>query len=327
MARWRVLAACDNDPAVANTYKANHPKTKFVSGDISDDATIDELAMKVGGEHVDLMIICAPCQPFSSQNRVRAEDGRKQLIMRALAAVERLEPTAIFFENVPGLASAAYRPILDAVKARLCQLGYALSEPIVRDAADYGVPQRRRRCIMFAAKSQAAVDAFVSRDVRVPPRTVKQAIGNLPPLLSGEADADDLLHRARVHQPIAIERLMNIPGDGGSRSSLPLRLELKCHVGRKTSFSDVYGRMAWSGPAPTLTTGCTDITKGRFAHPTQHRAITLREAARLQSFPDKYIFRGNASEIAAQIGNAVPPDMVRAFSPAFRAGLKAAASA
>lgn len=327
MARWRVLAACDNNEAVAKTYKANHPKTKFVTGDISDDATIDDLETKVGGTHVDLMIVCAPCQPFSSQNRVRQEDGRKQLIVRALAAVERLEPTAIFFENVPGLASAAYRPILDAVKARLSELGYALSEPMVRDAADYGVPQRRRRCIMFAAKSQAAVDAFVSRDVRTPRRTVQQAIGDLPPLLAGEYDPGDALHRARVHQPIAIERLMSIPADGGSRSSLPSHLELKCHVGRKTSFSDVYGRMAWSGPAPTLTTGCTDITRGRFAHPTQHRAITLREAARLQSFPDDYVFAGNGSEIATQIGNAVPPDMVRAFSPAFRAALKAAASA
>lgn len=326
MAGWRVLAACDNDEAVANTYRANHPKTKFVSGDISDDATIDDLKTKVGSTHVDLMIICAPCQPFSSQNRVRAEDSRKQLIVRALAAVARVEPTAVFFENVPGLASAAYRPILDAVKDKLGRLGYALSEPMVRDAADYGVPQRRRRCIMFAARSQAAVDAFVLRDVRTSRRTVKQAIGDLPPLASGESDPNDALHRARSHQLVAIRRLMNIPADGGSRSSLPSGLELKCHVGRTSSFSDVYGRMAWSGPAPTLTTGCTDVTRGRFAHPTQHRAITLREAARLQTFSDKYIFVGNSSQIATQIGNAVPPDMVRAFSPAFRAALRAAAS-
>lgn len=326
MAGWRVLAACDNDEAVANTYKANHPKTKFVSGDISDDATIDELKARVGDTHVDLMIICAPCQPFSSQNRFRAEDSRKQLIVRALTAVARLEPAAVFFENVPGLASAAYRPILDAVKDRLGRLGYALSEPMVRDAADYGVPQRRRRCIMFAARSQAAVDAFVSRDVRKSKRTVKQAIGDLPPLVSGEFHPRDPLHRARTHRLVAIRRLMSIPADGGSRSSLPSSLELKCHVGRSNSFSDVYGRMAWSGPAPTLTTGCTDITRGRFAHPVQHRAITLREAARLQTFPDHYIFVGNASQIAAQIGNAVPPEMVRAFSPAFRAALRASAS-
>jgi DNA (cytosine-5)-methyltransferase 1 len=324
MARWRVLAACDNDKTVATTYRINHPKTKFVNGDICDDATLDELETKVGGEHVDLVVICAPCQPFSSQNRMRAEDERKQLIIRALAVVERLRPTAVFFENVPGLASAAYRPILDAVRGKLAKMGYALSNPMVRDAADFGVPQRRRRCIMFAARSQAAVDAFVSRDVRAPMRTVKQAIGDLPSLRSGEVDPDDALHRAREHQPIAIERLMNIPADGGSRCSLPASLELTCHVGRRTSFSDVYGRMAWSKPAPTLTTGCTDITRGRFAHPTQHRAITLREAARLQSFPDDYVFTGNASQIAAQIGNAVPPDMVKAFSPAFRAALKAA---
>ena len=323
-ARWKVLAACDNDLAVATTYKANHPRTQFVGGDIQDGATIDEIAAKVADRHVDLVVICAPCQPFSSQNRVRGEDERKQLIVRALEVVARLRPTSVFFENVPGLASAAYMPILNAVKSRLTELGYALSQPIVRDAADFGVPQRRRRCIMFAARSQSAVDVFAQRNAYSPRRTVRDAIGDLPSLRSGEADAVDVLHRAREHQPIAIERLQHIPPDGGSRSSLPSRLELKCHIGRTNSFPDVYGRMAWSLPAPTLTTGCTDITRGRFAHPSQDRAITLREAARLQSFPDSYRFSGNASQIAAQIGNAVPPAMIRAFSPAFRAALKAA---
>lgn len=323
-ARWRVLAACDFDEAVAATYRANHPRTAFINGDIQLDATIDELVVKVGRQRVDLLIICAPCQPFSSQNRARGNDKREQLILRALVAVERLKPVMIFFENVPGLASAAYRPILDELRAKLSQLGYALSEPMVRDAADFGVPQRRRRCIIVAARSQAAVDAFVSRDVRVPRKTVRQAIGDLPTLQSGEASAVDPLHRAREHQPIAIERLKHIPNDGGSRNSLPAHLELKCHVGKTTSFSDVYGRMAWSDVAPTLTTGCADITRGRFAHPEQNRAITLREAARIQSFPDRYAFTGNASQIAAQIGNAVPPDMIRAFSPAFRAALKVA---
>ncbi len=324
---WKVLAACDIDAAVATTYRANHPRTKLVNGEIQDEATIEDLAAKVACRHVDMVVVCAPCQPFSSQNRVRGEDKRKDLIVRALAVVERLQPTTVFFENVPGLASTAYRPILDALRARLFELGYALSQPMVRDAADFGVPQRRRRFIMFAARSIAAVDAFVSKDARAQRRSVRDAIGDLPSLRSGEADANDVLHRARDHQPIAIARLQNIPTDGGSRSSLPPHLELNCHIGRRTSFSDVYGRMAWSGPAPTLTTGCTDITRGRYAHPSQDRAITLREAARLQSFPDGYKFIGNAAQIAAQIGNAVPPAMIQALSPAFRAALKAAASA
>lgn len=320
-ARWKVVAACDNDPTASNTYRANHPRTKFIEGDIEADVTIDNIVAKVAGQRIDLLVICAPCQPFSSQNRFRGDDDREQLIVRALTVAERLNPEMIFFENVPGLASAAYRPILDEVRGKLSYLGYALSEPMVRDAANYGVPQRRRRCIMFAAKKKAAVDAFVRNDIRAPRKTVMQAIADLDALAAGEVSITDPLHRARKHLPIAIERLRNIPKNGGSRTSLPTHLELRCHVGNKHSFSDVYGRMAWSDVAPTLTTGCTDVTRGRYAHPEQDRAITLREAARLQSFPDSYRFNGNMSEIAAQIGNAVPPAMVRAFVPAFRAAL------
>jgi DNA (cytosine-5)-methyltransferase 1 len=320
-----VLAACDNDPVAAATYRANHPRTAFIEGDISLDTTVEAIARKLRGRSVDLLVICAPCQPFSSQNRMRGDDPREQLIVRALAVAKRLQPATIFFENVPGLASPAYRPILDSVRIELQSLGYALSEPLVRDAADYGVPQRRRRCIMFAAKSAAAVDAFVDRDVTTPRRTVSDVLADLEVLGSGEASENDPLHRARAHLPIAIERLRNIPTDGGSRSSLPPHLELKCHAGDPHSFSDVYGRMAWGSVAPTLTTGCTDITRGRYAHPEQDRAITLREAARIQTFPDRYRFTGTSSQIATQVGNAVPPAMIRSFSTAFKAALAAGA--
>lgn len=323
MARWRVLAACDNDPIAAATYRTNNPKTAFIEGDISLDATVDAITLKVRGRPVDLLAICAPCQPFSSQNRARGDDPREQLIVRALAVARQLQPAMIFFENVPGLASPAYRPILDSVRVELQAMGYSLSEPLVRDAADFGVPQRRRRCIMFAARSARAVKAFVERDVTTTKRTVFDALADLEVLESGQASETDPLHRARVHLPIALERLRNIPKDGGSRSSLPAHLELKCHAGDPHSFSDVYGRMAWRSVAPTLTTGCTDITRGRYAHPDQDRAITLREAARIQTFPDQYRFSGNTGQIATQVGNAVPPAMIRSFSKAFRAALAA----
>ncbi|PIO97634.1 DNA cytosine methyltransferase [Pleomorphomonas carboxyditropha] len=319
-AGWRVVAACDSDPAAAATYRANHPETHLVEGDIQLNATIDAIAAAANGM-VDLVVICAPCQPFSSQNRHRGNDTREQLIVRALAVVAKLRPSLIFFENVPGLASSAYREIVTAVHAGLRELGYAVSEPMVRDAADFGVPQRRRRCIMLAAKSEAAVAAFSSADVRQDPRTVYSAIADLPPLASGDASETDPLHRARTHLPIAVERLKHIPRNGGSRSSLPAHLVLQCHKGKPTSFSDVYGRMAWKSVAPTLTTGCTDLTRGRFGHPDQDRAITMREAARLQTFPDDYQFVGQPAQISRQIGNAVPPAMIEAFVPAFEAAL------
>lgn len=322
-ARWRVLAACDNDPVAVATYRTNHPRTRLVDGDIRLDATIDRIASAVHGRVVDLLVICAPCQPFSSQNRYRGDDEREQLIVRALAVAERLKPAAVFFENVPGLATPAYASIVAQVRAKLNGLGYVVSDPLVRDAADFGVPQRRRRCIMLAARTREAAEAFTATDLKQPRKTVFHAIADLAHLDSGQASEEDELHRARTHKPIAIERLKHIPADGGSRRSLPPDLELRCHLGKANSFSDVYGRMAWQDVAPTLTTGCTDITRGRFAHPEQDRAITLREAARLQTFPDHYTFVGSDSDIARQIGNAVPPDMIRAFVPAFRAAVKA----
>ena len=151
--------------------------------------------------------------------------------------------------------------------------------------------------------------------MRAPRRTVAQAIRGLRPLGSGERDPDDALHAARRHSPIALRRLEAVPPNGGSRSSLPPSLAMRCHAGKR-GYPDVYGRMAWDDVAPTLTTGCTDVTRGRFAHPEQHRAITLREAALLQSFPPGYVFHGTVGRVAVQIGNAVPVAMVAAMVPA-----------
>lgn len=320
-AGWNVVVACDNDATASQTYRDNHRKTHFVEGDIQSDVVVNQIVRAAKRKKIHLLVICAPCQPFSSQNRHRGNDQREELIIRALAVVAKIKPALVFFENVPGLASAAYRGIVSEVHRRLTALGYVVSEPMVKDAADFGVPQRRRRCIMLAAKSAGALKAFVDADVTRALKTVRSAISDLPKLQSGEVSEDDLLHRARRHQQIAIERLGHIPHDGGSRKSLPAHLELSCHKGRLTSFSDVYGRMSWDSVAPTLTTGCTDLTRGRFAHPEQDRAITMREAARLQTFPDYYKFNGNPSQVSRQIGNAVPPAMVTAFVPALEAAL------
>jgi DNA (cytosine-5)-methyltransferase 1 len=150
--------------------------------------------------------------------------------------------------------------------------------------------------------------------------SVKMAISDLPQLASGQADAEDTLHFAREHQAIALERLGHIPKNGGSRDALPERLWLACHRDRR-GHPDVYGRMRWEDVAPTLTTGCTDLTRGRFAHPRDNRAISLREAARLQTFPDSYRFAGSAKHIAVQIGNSVPVRFIEALVPVLRAAL------
>jgi DNA (cytosine-5)-methyltransferase 1 len=171
---------------------------------------------------------------------------------------------------------------------------------------------------MIAALDGTCVEQFDAAKFPLANTTVRQAIGDLPALQAGERSVSDPLHFARDHQPIVLERLRHIQQDGGSRADLPSHLQLRCHKDRVSSFSDVYGRMKWDGVAPTLTTGCTDVTRGRFAHPQQDRAITLREAALLQTFPDNYRFHGNASEIARQIGNAVPVKMVEAILPTLK---------
>lgn len=147
--------------------------------------------------------------------------------------------------------------------------------------------------------------------------TVRRTIGNLSILQANQADPKDSLHHSRNHRPLTLERLSYIPKDGGSRDSLPEKLVLKCHK-NYTGHPDVYGRMRWDDVAPTLTTGCVDVTRGRFAHPSEDRAITLREAARLQTFSDNYAFYGSDADIATQIGNAVPVRLIEKFAPFFK---------
>jgi DNA (cytosine-5)-methyltransferase 1 len=319
-AGWEVVAALDNDPIAASTYQENHSEVKFVKHDIEAKIALEEMREAVANRRIDLLVICAPCQPFSSQNRMKGNDPRQQLIIKSLKFVSLIQPTLVFFENVPGLAGPSHQSVLWELRTALSAVGYLVTDPLVRDASTFGVPQRRKRCIMVAAKSDAALDAFLGTDTTQPEKTVHDAIGRLRLLDSGEKHPSDTLHRARNHSELALRRLAKIPKDGGSRASLPGELELRCHKGSK-AFPDVYGRMSWNTVAPTLTTGCTDVTRGRFAHPAQDRAITLREAARLQTFDDDYHFVGNSSQIATQIGNAVPPAMIAHLATAFDAAL------
>lgn len=307
---YRVVAAVDFDAVCEKTYRLNHPEVRFRRRDIRELQPSELVAAVPRGRDVDLMAVCAPCQPFSSQNRRRgAPDGRVPLILEAVRIARALRPRLIIFENVPGIAGS---PIFQELKRRLATAGYCLGEPQRVDAADFGVPQRRVRCIVAAARTPLAAPDLVRRASMSSRTTVRKAFHGLAPLESGHVDARDPLHASRVHQEITLRRLAAIPKNGGGRESLPLDLQLACHRNRDPGdFCDVYGRMRWDDVAPTLTTGCTDVTRGRYAHPEENRAITLREAARLQTFADSYRFFGNRAEIQAQIGNAVPFEMMR----------------
>ena len=305
---FKIIAAVDNDLVACKTYNQNHPEVNLYAEDITGIMP-ESIGKHLKKEELDLLVVCAPCQPFSNLNRKKNPDDRNSLILQSVRFARHLKPKVILFENVPGLASKKHSNVKDTLLEQLKEIGYKTDKPAQLDAADYGVPQRRKRWILLAVRGEniPAVPKVVSPEgKRV---SVKQAIGMLNPLKSGQKDSYDPLHYARSHKKINLERLKYIPKDGGSRFSLPERLVLKCHKNFK-GHPDVYGRMSWDDIAPTLTTGCTDITKGRFVHPENDRAITLREAALLQTFPIDYSFCGNSSSIANQIGNAVPVRLV-----------------
>lgn len=314
---FKVIVAIDNNPVTCKTYKHNHPNVQLYEKDIIDICVQDIYSNYLNKSNPDLLVVCAPCQPFSSQNKaLNSIEDKLKLLLNAVEFARVLEPKLILFENVPGITRNRFEWIIEDLGIQLKKLGYAISKPEIIDAADYAVPQRRRRTIMFAVKGSMPV---IPRPLTPVGRrvTVRSTIGDLPVLLSNEADPNDLLHRTRNHKPLTLERLSYIPKDGGSRNSLPRNLVLKCHRDYE-GHPDVYGRMSWDDVAPTLTTGCTDVTRGRFAHPSEDRAITLREAARLQTFSDGYCFYGSDADIATQIGNAVPVRFIENLAPVLR---------
>ena len=301
-AGFRVLAAVDSDPLSMSTYRANHKGCHYETADIRD---VDPLALmdKVGlaaGE-LDLLAGCPPCQGFST---LRTLNGRRSvnepmndLIFEFLPFIEVFKPRCLMIENVPGLLSDER---LVNFSAELEELDYRVRADVF-DASEFGVPQRRRRMILIAGKARR----FDFSKPAKRKRTVRGSIGGLPP----PGEGNDPAHDYKVSRARKVTRLIKkIPEDGGSRSQLPKRNQLPCHK-RVAGFYDIYGRMSWSGPSPTITSGCINPSKGRFLHPEQHRAITVREAAILQGFPRNYhIEMSRGRYPAAQmIGNAFPP--------------------
>ncbi len=219
------------------------------------------------------------------------------LVFQFLRFVRVLRPKTVMMENVPGLARDKRLKKFCKV---LSQLGYEWNYDIL-DAADYGVPQRRRRMILLASLRGPTAFARKSRSLH----TVRQAIGHLRKV----GQSGDALHDHPAQRSASVQALIRrIPRNGGGRKALSKGQQLACH--RKVDgFNDIYGRMAWDKPAPTITGGCINPSKGRFLHPSQHRAITLREAALLQGFPRRYFFslRKGTYPAAQMIGNAFPP--------------------
>lgn len=324
-AGMRIRAGLDVDSEAAASFRFNFPEAAFFERDITKLKS-SAIAAHVARPAGDLLLFsaCAPCQPFSKQRRLkRRQDVRATLIWNLLRFVRRYRPDFLFLENVPGLRSAELdQKTFASFQQRIEKLGYRVQCGLV-NSCDYGVPQKRRRLVLVASL-WGEVD-FPRRthgpSAGRPFSTVWEWIGHFPKVAAGSSHPTVPNHRAADLSPMNLRRIKATP-PGGSRSSWPRRLRLKCHQDYR-GHTDVYGRMRKNALASGLTTRCISLSNGRFGHPVQNRAITVREAAALQTFDDKFVFKGTLNSMARQVGNAVPVLLAAKFGKQFvRTGVR-----
>ena len=300
-----VLAGIDIDESCEFAYEKNN-KAKFIHKSISD-VTEQELLDLYPEEGYKVLMGCAPCQPFSSHNKNKQDRTQHKdwgLLYDFQRHVEKLKPEIVSMENVPALKrEEIFKEFVESLKEN----GYFVSYEVV-NAPDYGVPQRRKRLLLLAS--------LLGEINFIPPThennhvTVRDAIGHLPKIKAGETNKVDYLHRSSSLNDINIERI-KFSKPGGTWEDWPEEILPACY--RKESgqtYTSVYGRMEWDEVSPTLTTQFIRYGTGRYGHPEQNRALSLREGAILQTFPDDYKLveseKYNFTNISKQIGNAVP---------------------
>ncbi len=307
-----VVAGIDMDPACRFPYEANN-QAQFIERDIST-VTDSELSALFAGADVKVLAGCAPCQPFSTYARRYELDtnGKWGLLYEFARLAKGAKPDIITMENVPSVAKhAVFHDFVDTLE----RLGYHVWFDVV-DSSRYGVPQSRRRMVLLAS--------LYGKIEIIPPIlekaiTVRQAIGQLAHLQAGEEATSDKLHVASTLNAKNIQRI-KASKPGGTWRDWPEHLVADCHRAESgRTYAGVYGRMEWDKPAPTMTTQCFGFGNGRFGHPEQDRAISLREAAILQSFPRDYAFIPEGGEVGFKalgrlIGNAVPVELGRAIA-------------
>ena len=315
----RVEAGIEIDEQAEHAFRTNNPGAEFLGWDVARK-NYPSIAKLFRPGAIRLLAGCAPCQPFSKLTNGAGTHEAWDLLDNFGRFVRGIVPELVTMENVPELekrGSEVYLRLVGTLEA----CGYSVARKVVQ-CEEYGVPQSRRRLVLLASRlgEIAIPDGRYSSPSRT--KTVRQAIGAVRPLASGEEDPDDPLHVASLLSPTNLQRIRATPHDGGTWKHWPAHLVLPCH--RKSTgktYSSIYGRMWWDKPGPTMTTLCTGLGNGRFGHPEQDRAITLREAALLQSFPPGYEFwppaqKLNRKAVGRMIGNAVPPILAKALGDA-----------
>jgi len=305
-----VVAGIDNDDTCKYGYEHNN-NTQFINKDILD-VTAEELNELFGKDEdtIRVLVGCAPCQPFSRLNIKKVTEKHLQPLEKFAQLIKETKPDIVSMENVSGLANTEKYPVFRKFLDTLENNHYKVFHDVI-DFADYGVPQHRKRLVLLA--SRYGEIELVKKTHPHKKVTVWDKIRKLDPIEDGEISRKDPFHRARKLNAINLARIKATPHDGGNSKNWSEELKLECHKAEtgKTYRHSVYGRMKWDEPAPTMTTQCVGLGNGRFGHPDQDRAISLREAAMLQTFPKYYKFTKPGDPIftryiAKFIGNAVP---------------------
>lgn len=314
-AGFRVVAGVEIERHAVATFKVNHPDTRVFTQDVTTVSGKDLLG-EAGGEELHLLAGCPPCQGFTSlTSKYKRTDPRNRLISELARLVEQARPKTLMMENVPGLEQKGKRLFNDFVR-RIEAAGYVPDWDVLQ-VADYGVPQSRRRLVLLAG---------LGFEVPLPKpthsktgagglpkwRTVRSVIEGMPSPISmsalkGESKGQD--HGWHVVRELSAQnqRRLRHATPGSPWKKIPKRYRPDCHQDKEAGFSNVYGRMRWDEASPTITAGCTTLSKGRFGHPEEDRTLSAREAALLQTFPREYVFSSPYMEyVCAMIGNALP---------------------
>ena len=299
-----ITAGFDIDAGCRYPFEANNAAT-FVECDVAN-LTAEQITPYFAGADITLLAGCAPCQPFSTYSRSgRNSEYESQwpLVSAFGRLVKKLKPDLVTMENVPQLAD---HPVFEQLIKSLA--GYKKWWSVV-ECTSIGIPQTRKRLVLLA--SRLGSKGLALTEDLAPAATVRHVIGTLPPIHAGESHPDDELHMAPSLSFLNLSRI-KASRPGGTWRDWPSELQATCHPkSTGATYPSVYGRMEWDRPAPTITTQCFGYGNGRFGHPDQDRAISLREAAMLQTFPETYAFSPVGAPIKFNrmgrlIGNAVP---------------------
>lgn len=313
--KWAGLdlrCAFDANIYAVKTYRRNfkHPILHKRIEEITREELLNAAGLKEG--EFDLLVGGPPCQGFSVRRRGEDKDPRNKLVLEFGRLIAELKPTFFLMENVPGLVGRRGKEYLESFKLLLNAEGYELHIAKL-DASDFGVPQIRKRVFVVGEKiiNGKTFFEFPGEEYKVKEKvTVRQALQGLPSPPDDFTEHPEIANHKRERTSKLNQLRISFVPQGGGREYIPEELQLECHKRasvEKAGHRYSYGRLAWDEPAATITARFDSFTRGKFAHPEENRTITLREGARLQTFPDDFVFEGPKVEVAKQIGNAVPP--------------------